>query len=521
MGKELDLSSLPLESIPLSLVESIRAEVHSHDPVKWIEDILSGCVWSKQREIIESVRDNRLTVVYSCHGTGKSAIAAMLACWWVSTRPPGEAIVVTTATRAKQVKAILWKEIRKWHARGSLRGRLNQTEWWLPIRTESRDGDIIEHEELVAFGSKPADYDEEAFQGIHAPYVLFIGDEASGLPTELCVAGGSLTANDTSRYLLIGNPIDPTSYFAKKCRPSSGWSTIQIGYKDTPNFTDEPLPDEIKRSLIGPVYVEEMRREWGEQHPRYISRVEGKFPDVDDNNLIPIRWVRDALGRELDEAGDNELGIDVGAGGDWNIIAWRVGPVVRIISRNREPNTMTSLGNVVQAIRATGASRAKVDYIGIGKGIVDRAKEIVKESRARGDLDKAGLYSRIVGIDFRKSAIDNDSYHNLRAEAYYVVRNRFQTGDISITDEGGIAGTAEIVAGQFEGIKRKATSAGKEMILSKEDMIRSGDLKRSPDEADGVVLAFLPKPPRVRRKRPRAVGGRRLERAIGGTRRVR
>ena len=43
------------------------------DPAGWVRDRLGEHLWSKQVEILESVRDNRRTAVHSCHGAGKSA----------------------------------------------------------------------------------------------------------------------------------------------------------------------------------------------------------------------------------------------------------------------------------------------------------------------------------------------------------------------------------------------------------------------------------------------------------------
>jgi hypothetical protein len=42
------------------------------DPVLWVQERLGETLWSKQREILESVRDNRLTSVPSAHGVGKA-----------------------------------------------------------------------------------------------------------------------------------------------------------------------------------------------------------------------------------------------------------------------------------------------------------------------------------------------------------------------------------------------------------------------------------------------------------------
>lgn len=49
-----------------------RTERWSKDPGSWVSDRLGQIVWSKQRDVLESVRDHRKTVVRSCHGAGKA-----------------------------------------------------------------------------------------------------------------------------------------------------------------------------------------------------------------------------------------------------------------------------------------------------------------------------------------------------------------------------------------------------------------------------------------------------------------
>src|SRR5262252_8229661 len=90
-----------------------EANPHTDDPVTWTFERMHGFIWSKQKEILESVRDNRYTAVPACHGPGKSYAASACAAWWVDVHPPGEAMVVTTAPTDHQVKTILWKEIAR------------------------------------------------------------------------------------------------------------------------------------------------------------------------------------------------------------------------------------------------------------------------------------------------------------------------------------------------------------------------------------------------------------------------
>lgn len=455
----MSLSSLRLPSLD-ELKASLLRDEYRRDPVRWLDEVLHESTWSKQRDILLSVRDHRRTAVHSAHACGKSYIAARCAAHWLETHPLGEAFVVTSAPTGRQVRAILWREIGRAHAKGKLRGRMNQTEWWV----EMPQG----NEEMIAFGQKPSDLDPSAFQGIHARYVLVIFDEACGIPKTLWDAADTLISNDESRFLAIGNPDDPTSEFADVCKPGSGWNVIHIDGLKTPNFTGEPVSDVMRRNLIGATWVEEKRTKWGESNPMYISKVRGRFPEHTTDGLIPMQWVGAAQERTLDPSSPNELGVDVGGGGDKSIVAHRRGPVVRIIRRDQNPDTMQTTGNVIADLRRTGASVAKVDMIGIGRGVVDRGKEQGQP---------------IVGINVGQAATDSEAYVNLRAEAYWGLRERFQDGTIDIAPED------DDLAAQLVDIRYKRTSSGKIQLESKDELKRRG--KPSPDDADAVMLSFL------------------------------
>jgi hypothetical protein len=102
---------------------------YEHDPVGFVEDGLGETLWSKQREILNSIRDNKRTTVPACHAPGKSHLAARAVAWWISVHPPGTAIAITTATTFKQVRNIMWAQIRRVHMAHNLPGEILTTEW--------------------------------------------------------------------------------------------------------------------------------------------------------------------------------------------------------------------------------------------------------------------------------------------------------------------------------------------------------------------------------------------------------
>lgn len=465
------LTRLPTRD-PIAELAAIETELarrrYLAEPCDWVTTVLHEHLWSKQREILNSVRDRRRTAVPSCHAGGKSYLAARIAAWWLSCHPPGEAFVVTSAPTGRQVRNILWREINRAHGNSTLLGRTNQTEWFLPMPNGK--------EELVAFGMKPDDMDPAAFQGIHARYVLVIFDEAGGIHAKaLWEAADSLIANDDSRFLCIGNPDEPESEFHTICKPGSGWHVIQISAFDTPNFTGETIPDRLRPLLVGKLWVEEKRKKWGEENPFWKSKVLGEFPDNTVDGLIPIKWIKRAQERELAPGLPHEFGLDVGGGSNRSTYCDRKGDVFRIVKRDQNPDTMETCGTLLAFLGAPSdtlkdpITKAKVDEIGIGRGVVNRAHELKR--------------STVIGVNVSRPAKDHEHFANIRAEGYWCLRERFQTGTIDLDADD------DDLAAQLVDLKYKRNSRGQIQMESKDDIRRRG--KPSPDDADALMLASL------------------------------
>lgn len=445
-----------------------RAAKYRRNPVRWVNQRLGQVVWSKQGEIMQSVRDHRRTAVRSGHGVGKSHTASLIACWWLDTHPPGEAFVVTTAPTAAQVRAILWRYIRRNHKRGKLPGRVNQTEWLID-------------EELVAFGRKPADQDEDAFQGIHARYVLVIIDEACGVPEQLWIAADALTTNVDCRMMAIGNPDNPASHFRKVCQPGSGWNVIGISSLDSPNFTGEEVPPEVALALVGREWIEEKAREWGEDNPLYRSKVLGEFSPDAPNQVVRASDVAACrVGRDEPHPPDAllpvELGVDVGGGGDETVIRERRG-----VQAGREwrahtdrPEKIAPL--VLAALRETGATAVKVDSIGVGFGVIGELRNAQSRSEHT---------AQIVGVNVGEKPSEPGKFVNLRAELWWEIARGLSERrgwDLSAA-ENADAAVAQMLEPRWD-----ADPQGRIRVEKKEEIIKR--LGRSPDNADALILAY-------------------------------
>jgi len=434
------------------------ADRHQLDPASWAKDKLGIHLWSLQREIGASVVANRRTAVQSCHGAGKSLKAAALAAWWIDTHPLGQAMVVSTAPTYSQVHAILWEEIRRLHRIGGLSGTvLRSDEWQLDNGT------------IVGMGRKPADTDEHGFQGIHRRYVLVIMDEACGIPEQLWTAVEAITTNADCRILAIGNPDDGNTAFARACAPGSGWNTIKISAADTPNFTTELVPDDLRPMLVSPEWAEDARKRWGEDSPLYQSKVLGEFPDVSEDTLIPASWIIAAQQRDLEPEVPGVLGVDVARfGSDRSVVYWRQGGHVRLYRDWAHHPTTETTGLVIEALRATGAVCAQVDGVGVGGGVVDM-------------LNEQGL--PVIDLQAGGSARDTKRFKNARAEWYWTLRELFDPANAAID----IDPHDDELASQLGSLKFVYDSRGRVQIESKDDMRKRG--MPSPDRADALMLA--------------------------------
>lgn len=441
------------------------------DPVRWAAERLGVKLWSKQREILEGLVEGDVAV-HSCHGVGKSFSAATATCWWLDTHPPGTAFVITTAPTGAQVKAILWREINKLRKLGELPGRTNLTEWYI--------GD-----ELVAMGRKPNDYEPDAFQGIHAPYVLVVYDEACGIPPSLWDVGSTLAINEQSRQLAIGNPDDPHGHFSQVCAAGSAWHVIKIRAADSPNFTGELVDQVVRDSTISIKWAEEKRIEWGENSPLYQSKVLGEFPTDTEAGVIPGTFLLPCRYLDLPNGTPVEAGIDFGAseGGDQTVLRERRGQKVGRVQRWREPNAMKLVGEISLLLKEWGVQQVKVDAGGVGHGVASRLEELSSRHNRQGEMTHD---AEVVKVLFAEKASDPRRFLNRRAELWWNGRElaRLQQWDVEVLEDDVLA---ELTAPQYEVVD----SSGKIKIEKKADIKKR--LGRSPDDADALLLAFFEK----------------------------
>lgn len=132
-----------------------------------------------------------------------------------------------------------------------------------------------------------------------------------------------------------------------------------------------------------------------------------------------------------------------------------------------EPDTMISVGKIVNIIGQAAPDITVLDIGGMGKVVYDRLTEVGME---------------IIAFDGGSTeGVETNHYANTRAQAYYTLRDWFDNGFLCIDRK-----DMEVIK-QLEKIKFKYRSNGVRLIQAKVDMKK--EMKYSPDDADSLMMA--------------------------------
>ena len=488
-----------------SKLEERRAKMqYFNDPVLWAEQYLGIRPWSAQAEVARSLVKNKNVVVKAGHEVGKSWLAGLLICWWVDTRwdLPGGCFVVSTAPSTRQINAIVWREVRKFHNLAKKRYNEGKVDHPLPgyITSDAhwRLPDGIE----LGYGAKPpdgADKDtgNDSMSGIHARYVLAVGDEAVGLPKGLIGDLANITSNATSRRFLICNPTNPLSYVASIYkRDLQGWAKHTISVFDSPNFhgrgvcdpercknyeahqqmePNEGFPREVLETLVDQSYVDDMAEEHGVTSPTYISRVLGEFAWDMGFTLIRPEDVAKGLDCEIVPGFETApvLGVDVSRSkaGDKNTVYKFHDGRLQFVEDWNDPNAMNTAQKIHTLALAHAVSEVRIDGSGLGGPVADRVREFSE-----------GKYE-VVEILGNNSSPDTNRWRNYRAWSWWAFADRLSRGEIDLD------GDDEKLQEQLLGVEIKKQTSGSTALLleSKEEMRKRG--VHSPDHADAAIYA--------------------------------
>ena len=233
-------------------------------------------------------------------GVGKTFLAAQIMFWFLDCWPIGfddegnitdpGAIVVSLASKEKQLKKVLWKEIGRQFPRFQ---KLHPQARLMDLTIRMMPGDATK-ELWTAYGTtaqvqKGAE-SAIALQGIHSPHMLFLMDETTGIhPAILEAIENTCTAPHNLR-LVLGNPNSQADVLHKFCQlPTT--RHIRASALDHPNVVLED-PSYIEGAVSQTAIDRRLKKYKDSEHPLILSRVHGVSPSTSGLTLFTNKVIK-------------------------------------------------------------------------------------------------------------------------------------------------------------------------------------------------------------------------------------
>lgn len=459
---------------------------YRNDPIFFVEHSLGHYTWSKQREILRSVKNNEKTAVRACHGSSKTYTAAEITAWFLNCFENSK--VITTAPTDFQVKELLWAEINNIY----LNSRIELLGECLTKKIK-----IEEEPDHYAIGFS-TDKPQRA-EGWHAPSILFIFDEAKGIESWMWDSVRGLSVGGFVRWLVISTTdgVQVGDSFHKIFeKENNGWNKIHISAEESPYITGEKFryietespehPEHFKLKHIEPEqliiqistqkWIDECEKDWGKESVLFLTKVKGEIVDEGVDTIIKlsqvIKMFENNSREDFDGSGQEEAGVDVARGGaDDTVFFKRKGLKItdykKIISKQLPPKEkLEHISDELEIFVAHNKEmKIKVDDTGVGGGVTDI-------------MQRRGY--NIVPINFQQTANDPDKYPNAISEMWFEVAKIVHETACPELDRL----KKELVNRKHKPLDKK----GRRVIESKEDYKKRGF--PSPDMADAFLLTF-------------------------------
>jgi len=203
------------------------------DPAGYIKNVLRAELTPKQIEVCNALMTYPYRVILvSAHSQGKSWLAGALVNWFYDCYDPG--VTITTAPSDRDVKDVLWKEVRT----------QRKTRHDFPGPTTPELKDKADHYAKGYTGTNA-----EAFHGRHDKHMFFLVDEATGVGEHVFRGIKSMFKPTGDHFwMMMLNPIDTTSAVYAECHADEGknYHVIRMNALDHPNMRagllGQPLP---------------------------------------------------------------------------------------------------------------------------------------------------------------------------------------------------------------------------------------------------------------------------------------
>lgn len=489
---------------------------YQQDPVAFGEQILGESYTEDVKRMMESVRDNVITVAQSGNGTGKTHGAARIATWFYKCFPDSQ-VYTAAAPPEDNLKRLLWGEI------GDL---------------QHKHPDVFKGDKLnvLHVGRSPLSFlcgvtipmsgdaktREAKFSGKHAPYLLFIIDEGDAVPDEVyqgiesCMSGGHV------RLLIMFNPRQKKGAVYRKVRGSEDEkeaNVVRLTAFTHPNVVsgEDRIPGAVDRETtvrrinmwtrplsqyetIGaecfhlPAFLEgaTCKKPGGGMfaplaagtykivEPAFSYMVLGQYPAQGSAQLISEEWVNRARARWDAYVAQNgekppigtrgTMGLDVAdLGDDLNCVCMRYGGFVPRLKTWGGVDPTVTVERAVLEYQHMAAMQVCVDSIGVGASVAPAMAKRKCVAHRVMVSEKATIKSEL------------GEFGILRDQLWWQVREWLRT------DPGAMLPPDEELTEELT-VPTYGMDKGKLKIMAKDTMKEL--LKRSPNKADALGLTF-------------------------------
>ena len=449
--------------------------------------------------------------VESGHGIGKTCLLAGIVSHFFDCF--SESIIYAFAPGYEQINDLLFKEIRKQRAGRGLPGRVLQT-------PEIKGGD-------AHFAKGRATNDAhgrgtERVQGQHAPYLLFVIDEAEGVAEFVYDAIKSMASGGIAVVVLTANPRTRTSRFHKL---ASGRQVVnfRVSCIHHPNvLAGRPLiPGAVERAYVETMvddgetrHCEVVAQHDPDQHtfelpwrpgviyqpdPEFLFRVLGIAPtSTATNTFCPVGRYEAAKRRTAAPEADRHtarIGVDVARWGDDAGVVWvrHAGRAYRAARLAQQDTTAYAMAvkREALALAAQGVTdlRIRIDGGGgFGGGVIDQLRRDEELRRAFAGEAEPGRKKvlQILEVNNNSTPADPKAFADLGTELYYHAGEALKALALERPPD---ALEADLCERTYDWVKVAGLDVKR--LEPKKDFKRRHD-GRSPDDGDGFALACAP-----------------------------
>lgn len=500
------------------------------DPLGFCTNVLGESFTDDVVKVMESVRDNPVTIARSANATGKSHVAARIGVWWYKCFDKAQ-VYTAAAPPERNLKTILWGEIGSILARHeALFADDDVSTASMSIARTAAKNELITGVTIPGSGNSAER--EARFSGKHAPHLLFIIDEGDAVPMEVYKGIESCMSGGHARLLIMFNPRAKAGPVYRMENSGEGHVVALSAFRHPNVITGQNLipgavdrettvrrinewtralapgeePDDLcfalpdflvgavahaKSGLAFPPLEAGMRKIVS---PEFCYMVLGEYPPQGSDQLISEEWINAARSRwnvyvatygERPPQGVRPMmGVDVAEFGvDANVACLRYGGWVARMQSWSGVDTLITGDKVADLYRKYDPAFVYIDANGIGTGVAPQAERNLRASPHRGRAIRPGVITGVKASESPTEKTEIGEFNKLRDQLWWRVREWLRT------DPGAMLPPDDELIEELL-VPTYAMMNGKIKVMDKDLMKKQ--LGRSPDRADALGLTFAP-----------------------------